>query len=58
MAQVARSRVANFCFLLATYYVIAAAAFNGFYDKWGFLDNEPGLAFTDILDGTAVPLCL
>ena len=45
MAQVARSRVANFCFLLAELHnPIAAAAFNGFYDKMGDSSTtKPGL---------------
>jgi hypothetical protein len=49
----AHSSIASAILLIATYYLVAAASFNGFYDKWGFRDGLPRFALVDLIDGTA-----
>ncbi len=39
--------------LAVVYFFISAAAFNGFYDKWGFRDAFPEFSFISMADGTA-----
>lgn len=47
------SRAANLVLLIGLYFVVAAATFNGFYDKWGFRDDDPKFSFVAMIDGTA-----
>lgn len=47
------SRTADLVLLIGLYFVVAAAAFNGFYDKWGFRDEDPKFSFAAMIDGTA-----
>ena len=39
--------------LSVAYFLVAAAAFNGFYDKWHFREGAPRFAFASVIDGTA-----
>ena len=35
------------------FYTVAAASFNGFFAKWAFCDNQNGISFEEMYDGTA-----
>ncbi|BAN26919.1 hypothetical protein [Caballeronia insecticola] len=51
-ASVAR-RGARWLLLVVTYYMVAAAAFHGYFAKWQFRDDIPGITLPSMLDGTA-----
>jgi hypothetical protein len=49
----ASSRAVNGFLLAVAYFLVAAATFNGFYDKWHLRDDNPELYFSMMVDGTA-----
>jgi hypothetical protein len=50
-----QSRFVDGCILVLIYFAVAAASFNGFYDKWNFRDGQtfPGVSIEAMLNGTA-----
>lgn len=48
-----QSRFVDAVLLLAAYFIVSAAAFNGFYDKWAFRDNDARYSFVSMITGTA-----
>lgn len=47
------ARGANVIFLIAIYFIVAAASFNGFFDKWNFLDDSVRTSLVTVLEGRA-----
>jgi hypothetical protein len=47
------ARAINALLLAVAYFMVAAATFNGFYDKWHLRDDNPELYFSKMVDGTA-----
>lgn len=52
-ARVRLGRTTFWVSLVVVYWVVAAAAFNGYYQKWRFFDGNPEQSVVAMLDGTA-----
>ena len=52
-AALCRSRPASFILLSTAYFLVSAAAFNGYFEKWKLRDGEPRYSIEMMLDGTA-----
>jgi hypothetical protein len=46
----AKSKSAGFILLFTVYFLVSSAAFNGFYDKWGFNDGMPKWGIEGVLN--------
>jgi hypothetical protein len=50
--RLAWSRAGDLVLLIGLYFIVAAAAFSGFYEKWGFRDTDPKFSFVAMIEGT------